>query len=613
MKRKVRRVGMLRWTFARTLPIVSLLLVSIGAIQFSLFEASTRERTINHLEVALEKEIAAIKALKIANARNMGELLNSDAVEIQSSNLRSISSMSYATVVQVGGQFVYSSNETFLEYLKNQSSSGEWLVRKDKLSAEESIVVTVAVPKQVAYADLSQVLNILLLGGTLSFVVFILGLSLLVVFARRTAEECSQQMKNVDDVRDITQKIDPFGISEIGKLAQSIESVFCRIQKETVSRTVLETKLDAQEKNARDLRDREERTRAILENVSEGIVTTDEYGKIETFNSAASKIFGFMSDDVAGSNIKMLMPDMFRLDHDGYLRNYNATGDLRACDNDQEVVGQRRNGDLFPLELIISPMRVGNRKMYTHVVRDITERKQSETAKNEFVSIVSHELRTPLTALVGSLALVEQGVLGVIPPKAASLVTIALGNAQRLASLVNDILDIQKIESGKIEYSFEDIDMVDVADMVLRENDAYSKKFGVSFTLQCNLDEAYVKADKHRIVQVFNNLLSNAAKFSPEGSKVHLAIEDYGDRFKFSVVDKGPGIPENMKEKIFERFTQLDASDSRSHEGTGLGLGIANSIVESHGGKILVETKFGEGSVFYFELPKASDSYARAC
>ena len=237
------------------------------------------------------------------------------------------------------------------------------------------------------------------------------------------------------------------------------------------------------------------------------------------------------------------------------------------------------------------------------IVRDITERRAVERMKDEFISVVSHELRTPLTSIRGSLGLLAGGMMGALPEKGRHMLDIAVSNTDRLVRLINDILDIERMESGKITMERKDCDAADLmaqaTDLVLK----MAEEAGV--TLSTTGQTAQLYADPDRILQTLTNLLSNAIKFSQPGGTVWLTAERQGDEMRFQVRDQGRGIPADKLESIFERFQQVDASDSRDKGGTGLGLAICRSIVQQHGGKIWVETALGQGSTFIFTLPTA--------
>jgi len=237
-------------------------------------------------------------------------------------------------------------------------------------------------------------------------------------------------------------------------------------------------------------------------------------------------------------------------------------------------------------------------------ITDISERKRVERMKTEFVSTVSHELRTPLTSIHGSLGLVLGGAVGDVPVPARELLRIAESNSERLIGLVNDILDIEKIESGRMEFRMEVVDLNVLTEQVVTANRAYADRLGVRVDVAPAADSAEVVGDPARLAQVVTNLLSNAAKFSPEGETVEVAVRRDNGVLRVEVADRGPGIPESFRERVFEKFTQADSSDTRSVGGTGLGLSICRAIIDAHGGTIGYESDPGSQTRFHFELPQ---------
>ena len=211
--------------------------------------------------------------------------------------------------------------------------------------------------------------------------------------------------------------------------------------------------------------------------------------------------------------------------------------------------------------------------------------------------------RTPMTLWVcGSLLLLSSGSLGTLSEKAGALLDVALRNSKRLALLVDDILDIDKIRSNSMEFSFRPVDVVALARSAVQENATYGVESNVNFRLDDRVGAATVRIDENRMTQVLANLLSNAAKFSPAGSEVVVQVSRVDGKLRCAVIDCGSGIPEDKQPQLFDRFFQVDASDARSKRGTGLGLAIVKAIVEEHGSQIHVESEVGKGSTFYFDL-----------
>ena len=243
-------------------------------------------------------------------------------------------------------------------------------------------------------------------------------------------------------------------------------------------------------------------------------------------------------------------------------------------------------------------------RLFLGVVRDITERKAAEQMKGEFISTVSHELRTPLTSIRGSLGMIKSGKLGELPQNVQRMIDLAQKNAGRLVDLVNDLLDMEKNHSGNLVFKFRELDVAALVEQVLEANRPYAEECGVEFVLTGTVPGTRISGDANRLTQVLANLLSNAAKFSPKGEKVEVSVVRNDAMLRISVVDHGPGIPEDFRSRIFERFTQADSSDTREKGRTGLGLNISRAIVEKHGGHIDYHSEVGNGATFYFDLPE---------
>jgi PAS domain S-box-containing protein len=344
---------------------------------------------------------------------------------------------------------------------------------------------------------------------------------------------------------------------------------------------------------ARDASRNEERVRTVVDNVAEGIVTFDTGGAIRWANAAAERLFGSAGTTLVGRSIEELVPV--------------ARGDLRDGFRN-EAFGRRADGALFPVELSVSQMRAEDQPLFVAVVRDATERREVERMKDEFVSTVSHELRTPLTSIRGSLGLLRSGVLGELPADAAEAVAIAERNSERLLSLINDILDVERLRAGRFELSRAPVAAGALVAAAIDSIRPVADSRGVR--IETAVLEAVVDGDRRRLGQVLVNLLSNAVKFSPEGERVRLEAGPEGEAVVFRVIDRGRGVPPEHQAAIFERFRQVEASDSRERGGSGLGLAICKALVERHGGTIGVDSVPGAGSTFWFRVPRAAEEQA---
>ncbi|MEH6503238.1 MAG: PAS domain S-box protein [Cycloclasticus sp.] len=353
----------------------------------------------------------------------------------------------------------------------------------------------------------------------------------------------------------------------------------------------------------KDIRNREARYRSVIDAVLEGIITIDEQGTLDSMNPASERIFGYEEKDVKGQNIKLLMPEPYHSEHDGYLHNYMTTGEAKIIGSGREVKGLRKNGEIFPMELSVSQIMVDDKRMFIGLVRDITERKKIDKMKNEFISTVSHELRTPLTSIQGALELILSGAMGTISKECTPLLHIASNNSERLIRLINDILDIEKIESGHIELHMKPVEIMNIVHDSIQANQAYGDEYGVTFQLVHQVPNCFVMADSDRLIQVLTNLLSNAAKFSNRGDTVDVGIALREGRVRVCVTDYGSGIPDEFRDRIFNKFSQADASSTKQKGGTGLGLSISKTIIEKLDGNIGYESEINKKTSFYFDLP----------
>lgn len=244
------------------------------------------------------------------------------------------------------------------------------------------------------------------------------------------------------------------------------------------------------------------------------------------------------------------------------------------------------------------------RSRYLILLTDISDRVEQAQKKADFISTVSHELRSPLTSIKGSMGLLLANSAGDLPQKALGLLEIAHRNADRLVLIINDILDLEKISKGHMEFEAVNVDMNAILREAFDANVALQSRFTINFKLSGDQDPLYVQTDPNRVIQVLNNFISNACKFSRPSATVEINLRDEGDSVRVSVRDEGPGIADTDKQKVFERFADLSNSDRAAKGGTGLGLSICKAIIQGLGGTIGFETAEGVGSTFYFVLPK---------
>jgi PAS domain S-box-containing protein len=362
---------------------------------------------------------------------------------------------------------------------------------------------------------------------------------------------------------------------------------------------------EAVEERDASLRKSEGHLQAIVDNTIDGLITIDRVGIIQRYNPGCEAIFGYDQEEVIGRNVNMLIPGTEGRNHDAYMRRYERTGEARFIGKRREVSGRHKSGRLVDIEVAIAEIKVGDEVLFSGIVRDITERKRVERLKSEFVSTVTHELRTPLTSIMGSLALLRSGALGKLNEKAMRMLVLAHDNGERLVNLINDILDIDKIEAGALEFNLTDANLRDLITRAAQEINSYAEQYGVRIIVNDIPQDIVVETDPDRFQQVMGNLLSNAAKFSPKGAEVVVSAGMTGHTVRVSVADKGPGIAPEFRKHIFQRFAQADSSDTRAKGGTGLGLSISKAIIDRLGGQIGFDTPPGGGTTFYFELPAA--------
>lgn len=344
----------------------------------------------------------------------------------------------------------------------------------------------------------------------------------------------------------------------------------------------------------------EEKLSLILDGIVDVLVTVNSRGLIQSANPAVERMFGYEPQEVIGMSFDNLTyPCLFGSGFDNL--------DEIIYDNGKyELRGVKKNKETFFIEVSITEVVYKYDNLFILLVRDITEQKEVEKLKTEFVSVVSHELRTPLTAIRASLGMVLSGIFPNINGKVKELLDIAHNNSLRLIDLINDILDIEKIAAGKMEFNFEQLEVFPLVKDTISINVPYADKYKVRYSVQSAIfDDTKINVDKNRFVQVLTNLLSNATKFSPEGGSVEVSLKKSDSQVRISVKDHGQGVPLEFRDKLFQQFTQADSSDARQKGGTGLGLNICKSLVEQMRGKISFESEIGKGTVFHIDFPIA--------
>ena len=347
---------------------------------------------------------------------------------------------------------------------------------------------------------------------------------------------------------------------------------------------------------------------SIINNIVDGIINIDAKGNIIWVNTQISEMFGYRKEEMLGHNVTMLMPDTFRKEHNNYINSHLTSQKPGYMGVGHEYNGLRKDNSTFPMEIHVSETIIDGKPVFTGIIRDITKRKQIDNIKKDFISTVSHELRTPLTSIRGALGLLTGGAMGSFTSEVTNMLNIAMNNSERLLLLINDILDIEKIESGNMEFNQRNIDLDLLLKQSVESNQEYVKSYGVKLTYKnkINTNNAQVYSDKERLLRVMANLISNAAKFSPEGEVVEVSLSRHENNCYITVTDHGQGIPTEFQPRIFEKFSQSDSSDTRQKGGTGLGLNITKAIIEKLGGKISFTTEICVGTTFTVTLPATS-------
>ena len=341
---------------------------------------------------------------------------------------------------------------------------------------------------------------------------------------------------------------------------------------------------------------------SVVETSDDAILTETIHGIVTSWNASAQQIFGYPDDEIIGQHVSILFPVDRPHDESEVMHKLRTGARLKRFD----TVRKAKDGRLVDVSISISPLYDDDGEVVgaSKIIRDVTERNRLDRLKGEFVSTVSHELRTPLTSIRGSLGLVAGGATGELARETKEYVDIALANCDRLVRLTNDILDIEKMDSGNMDLELVPRPLSEVLASAIRANAGMASAHSVTIRLVGEIPAGDVLVDPDRIAQVFANLISNAIKYSPAEGTVELSAQRAGRGVRCCVRDYGPGVPAQFSGRIFQRFTQADGSSTRSKGGTGLGLAITKAIVERLGGKVGYGAANGGGSVFYFSLPR---------
>ncbi|MCC9620420.1 HAMP domain-containing protein [Thalassospira sp. MA62] len=494
----------------------------------------------------------------------------------------------------------------------SQIGSWRWPPNEDLITASAPVLLSAPMNKLYLYFEvgrskqavfepiISLIWHIALVNIALIFVVAIAAM----MFGwqiSRPLRRLDRIAQSVTEQGEFDVEIPPLGRDEVGRLSDSFRQMLGFI---SVANRVLETRVSERTRELDDargqLRDNLNLMESILHNVVDGIITVDFSGRIESCNRAASNILKCSGYLLAGRNIA----DVLELDSfDDLLSELGQDSDAKTSKARETVLTSTEGPPVF-LEFAIGDRMIINQcEMVTFLIRDISQRKEVERLKQEFVAAVSHELRTPLTSISGALSLVKRDQAVKDSQKLQTLLAMAEVNAKHLGELVDDILDLEKLEGGQMKFANVELDIIDLVRKSIENSTTYLQKHGKVARLLCAPDVRYiVNVDELRMSQVMNNLLSNAAKYSV-GSDIDVVIACVGDSIRISVIDQGNGIPPQMRKNMFTRFWQADGSNTRRVGGTGLGLVITQALVEGNGGTIGYRSRKGVGSIFYLNLP----------
>ena len=407
-----------------------------------------------------------------------------------------------------------------------------------------------------------------------------------VLAAALLAEAITRPLREITDATRAVARGEPVPLlpvrtaDEVGELAAAFNDMTDRLRETTVSRDELDL---------------------ILETMGECLVVTDVNGTIVRVNKQTCDVAQRSESDLVGVNCRVLLRAP-----PGTSSILQAAAPGGAVHGVETALATASGGSVPVMVSVAALAAAGERpRGFVLVAADLSERLKVEHQKDEFVTMVHHEVRTPLTAVRGAIGLLSGGVAGELGDSARELVAIAHRNCERMERLVGDIMSARKLDAGRMDFRLADVAPMSLVEQAVEATSVYGDKYGVRFVVEGDFGDAVVRVDPDRLIQVLNNVLSNAVRFSPPGGSVTLSASRDGGMVRVAIRDRGPGISDEFCDRVFEKFARADDGSWRHRSGTGLGMSISKAIMEELGGSISFETEIGVGTVFFIDIPES--------